>query len=68
MSSALHLLQAAGMKGYISKGTLAGAVSPTTSYSRNTSDGSPSTPRFSTGLMTWNRKISIQIATTLQFS
>lgn len=50
------LMWAAARKGYISKGTLARAVSSATSYSRNTSNSSPSTPRLSTGLMTCNRK------------
>lgn len=61
-------MQVAAMKGYISKGTLARTVGSTTSDSRNTSNSSPSAPRFSTGLMTWNRKTAIQTETTFPFS
>lgn len=47
-----------GLKGYISKSTLARAMSATTSNTRDTSNSSSCTPRLCTGLVTWNKYTS----------
>lgn len=51
----LKLRSWCGLKGYISKSTLARAMSTTTSNTRDTSNSSSCTPRLCTGLVTWNK-------------